>query len=173
MTMTAQNTTQDTKKKPPEQQPQSRPPAEVVKELGTDLDHGLTAAAVKERAAKYGPNAIAEKTVSPLLRLLRYFWGPIPWMIEAAAGLSLILGDWSDFAIIMTMLFVNAGVGFWEENKADIAIQLLKRRLAPSARVLRDGTWQTLPASALPATSCRSASATSRRPTLSSRKAII
>jgi H+-transporting ATPase len=123
-----------------------RPPEDIAKDLDTDLAHGLTEAAAKERLAKYGPNALAEKTVSPLLRLLLYFWGPIPWMIEAAAVLSLVLGDWADFGIITTMLVVNAGVGFWEENKADTEIQLLKKRLAPNARVLRDGEWRTRPA---------------------------
>jgi len=138
--------TQDTDDQATQPEAASRDPDKVAKDLKTDLENGLSEAAAKERLAKYGPNAIAEKTVSPLMRLLRYFWGPIPWMIEAAAVLSLILGDWSDFAIIATMLLVNAGVGFWEENKADNAIQLLKKRLAPSARVLRDGKWETRPA---------------------------
>ena len=123
-----------------------RPPQDVAKDLDTDLAHGLTEAAAEERLAEYGPNALAEKTVSPLLRLLLYFWGPIPWMIEAAAGLSLVLGDWADVGIILTMLLVKAGVGFWTEHKADNDIQILKQRLAPTARVLRDSQWQTIPA---------------------------
>lgn len=45
----------------------------------------------------------------------------------------------------VTMLLVNAGVGFWQEFKADNAIALLKQRLAPTARVLRDGKWLDLP----------------------------
>ena len=112
----------------------------------TDLESGLTEAAARERLTRFGPNALAEEKVSPLKRLLLYFWGPIPWMIEAAAGLSLVLGDWGDFAIIAAMLLVNAGVGFWQENKADNAIQLLKQRLSPSARVLREGQWKSVPA---------------------------
>ena len=126
--------------------PPAQSPDDAAKKLGTDLDRGLSEAEAQKRLAQYGPNAITEKTVSPFLRLLRYFWGPIPWMIEAAAALSLILGDWADFAIIGTMLLVNAGVGFWQENKADNAIQFLKRRLAPAARVLRGGQWKTRPA---------------------------
>ncbi|MEM9685273.1 MAG: HAD-IC family P-type ATPase, partial [Pseudomonadota bacterium] len=64
----------------------------------------------------------------------------------AAAALSLVLGDWSDFAIILAMLLVNAGVGFWQESKADTAIQLLKERLAPTAHALRNGAWGSIPA---------------------------
>ncbi|MEZ5855188.1 MAG: plasma-membrane proton-efflux P-type ATPase [Hyphomicrobiaceae bacterium] len=107
---------------------------------------GLTSVEAAERLAKYGPNALEEKIVNPFDRLLRYFWGPIPWMIEAAAMLSLLLGDWADFVIITTMLLVNAGVDYWQESKAEDAIAVLKRRLAPTARVLRDGEWTTLPA---------------------------
>jgi H+-transporting ATPase len=106
----------------------------------------MSSAEAQSRLVQYGPNALEEKVVSPLERLLRYFWGPIPWMIEAAAVLSLVLGDWADFAIITAMLLTNAGVDYWQESRAADAIQVLKQRLAPSARVLRDGRWQTLPA---------------------------
>jgi H+-transporting ATPase len=126
-----------------------RTPAEVAKELGTDLAQGLAADEVTARQARYGANALAEKTVSPLERLLRFFWGPIPWMIEAAAVLSLVLGDWSDFAIILTMLIVNAAVGWWQESKADNAIAVLKQRLAPTARALRGGQWSSIAAAGL------------------------
>jgi H+-transporting ATPase len=111
-----------------------------------DLQQGLSRAEAQSRLAQYGPNALQEKVVSPLERLLRYFWGPIPWMIEAAAILSLVLGDWADFAIITTMLLTNAGVDYWQESKAADAIEVLKQRLAPNARVLRDRRWQTLAA---------------------------
>ena len=107
---------------------------------------GLTSAEAERRLAQYGPNALAEKHVSALERLARFFWGPIPWMIEIAAVLSAVLGHWSDFAIILVMLFINAGVGFWQEFKADNAIAALKQRLALKARVLRDGTWQDIAA---------------------------
>jgi H+-transporting ATPase len=120
--------------------------AKIVRNLGTDLDRGLSSKDARERLQQYGPNALAEKSVNLLMRLARSFWGPIPWMIETAAVLSVVLGDWADFAIIATMLMVNAGVGFWEEYKAGNAIDLLKRRLALTARVLRDGAWSTVPA---------------------------
>jgi H+-transporting ATPase len=121
-------------------------PAKAPEIPGTDLTKGLTSEAAVERLQENGPNELPEKTVSPLERLARYFWGPIPWMIEAAAILSAILGDWADFSIIATMLIVNAGVDFWQENKAGNAIALLKKRLALTAHVLRDGAWRTIPA---------------------------
>jgi H+-transporting ATPase len=67
-------------------------------------------------------------------------------MIEAAALLSAVLGRWGGHAIILAMLFINAGVGFWQGFKADNAIALLKQRLALKARVNRDGAWKDIEA---------------------------
>ena len=110
---------------------------------------GLSEAEASRRLAQYGPNALVERRVSPLARLARFFWGPIPWMIEVAAVLSAAVRHWPDFFIILTMLIINALVGFWQEFKADNAIQMLKQRLALKARVLRDGLWKDVAASAL------------------------
>ncbi len=112
----------------------------------TDVATGLTASEAAARLARFGPNALEERKTGVLDRLKRYFWAPIPWMIEAAAILSGVLGDWGDFAIILALLLVNAGVDYWQERKAGSAIEALKARLAPNARVLREGRWQTVPA---------------------------
>jgi len=107
---------------------------------------GLSSAEAERRLAQSGENAIAEKQVSLARRLAAYFWGPIPWMIEAAAMLSAIAGRWGDFGIIAAMLLINTGVGFFEEKNADNAIAALKQRLAPMARVRRDGAWKDIAA---------------------------
>ena len=105
---------------------------------------GLSDSEAEARLQQYGPNEILEKKTNPFKKFLGYFWGTIPWMIEAAAILSLILSRWDDFAIIFLLLIMNCAVGFWQETKADNAIDLLKKRLAPSARVLREGKWKVL-----------------------------
>ncbi len=110
---------------------------------------GLSSSAAEERFVQYGPNDIPEKKVNPLKKFLGYFWGPIPWMIEAAVIMSAAIQRWPDFAIILTLLIVNAVVGFWQEHKAGNAIELLKQRLAIKARVLRDDKWQEMPAGKL------------------------
>jgi len=107
---------------------------------------GLTTAEAQVRLAQYGENAIQEERVSPWRKFLAFFWGPIPWMIEIAAILSALAGRWEDFTVIAILLLINAGVGFWEEFKAGNAIEALKQRLAPVARVLRDGEWRDIPA---------------------------
>jgi H+-transporting ATPase len=110
---------------------------------------GLSTSEADARLQQYGPNEITEKKANPLIKFLGYFWGTIPWMIEAAAILSAILNRWDDFAIIFLLLLMNGVVGFWQEHKADNAIELLKERLAPTARVQRDGQWKGLPSAEL------------------------
>jgi H+-transporting ATPase len=121
------------------------PMAELLAKLGSSPD-GLSQAEAEKRMAQYGPNAIAEKKGSVLLKLLRYFWGPIPWMIEAAVILSAVARHWPDFGIILVLLLANAGVGFWEERQAGDAIEALKAKLAIKSRVKRGGKWVTPPA---------------------------
>ncbi|HVP16233.1 MAG TPA: plasma-membrane proton-efflux P-type ATPase [candidate division Zixibacteria bacterium] len=110
---------------------------------------GLSSSEAEKRLQQYGPNEIPEKKANPLIKFLSYFWGPIPWMIEAAVVMSAILQHWPDFGIIFTLLLVNAVVGFWQEHNAGNAIELLKQRLALNARVLRDGKWKEMPAGGL------------------------
>jgi H+-transporting ATPase len=122
---------------------------EQLRRLESDLHRGLTEEEATRRLVQHGANALRETAVSPLRKFLSYFWGPIPVMIEAAMVLAAVVGEWADFSIIVTMLLVNAVVGFWQEFKADIAIALLKQKLALRARVLRDGRWRELSAGEL------------------------
>src|ERR1039458_4828252 len=115
---------------------------ELQKKLGSSPD-GLSQAEAKKRLTQYGPNEIAERKTNPFLKFLTYFWGPIPWMIEAAVILSGIVRHWLDFFIILFLLFSNAVVAFWEEHQAGNEIAALKAKLAIKARVLRDGKWVT------------------------------
>jgi H+-transporting ATPase len=123
----------------------SLPLAEVEKKLQSSPD-GLTQTEAQKRLAQYGPNEIDETKSNPFLKFLTYFWGPIPWMIEAAVILSAAARHWPDFGIILVLLLANAMVGFWEEHQAGNAIAALKAKLAITARVKRDGKWATQPA---------------------------
>jgi H+-transporting ATPase len=107
-------------------------------------DDGLTHAEAVARLKQFGYNELTEKAVNPLVKFLSYWWGPIPWMIEVAALLSALVRHWTDFLIIVALLLMNAGVGFWEEFQAGNAIAALKARLALRARVKRDGVWTSI-----------------------------
>jgi H+-transporting ATPase len=102
---------------------------------------GLTDAEALARTKALGPNEIPEKKRSPLLDFLSRFWGPMPWLLELAAGLSLFLDHDLEAAVILGLLTVNALIGFRHARGSQRALQSLKRHLAARARVLRDGTW--------------------------------
>lgn len=119
---------------------------EKIFEKLSSSEKGLSSSEANERLQRYGYNEIEERRISPVRKFLGYFWSPIPWMIEAAAIISAIISHWEDFWIIIGLLLLNAIVGFWQEHKADNAINLLKRRLAAKAQVLRDGKWTGLEA---------------------------
>ena len=122
--------------------------SEMLDHLGTSVN-GLSGEEAERRLARYGPNEIREEGPGLLRQVVEHLWGPIPWMIEAAAALSAVVGHWEDFAIILVLLVANAGVGFWEEYRAGNAIAALKQSLAQRARVKRDGTWASVEAASL------------------------
>ncbi len=123
-----------------------REPAPDESPRAPESHSGLSALEVEDRLRQYGFNEITAKKSYPILRFLGFFWGPIPWMIEAAAIIAMVISRWEDFYLILAMLLLNAGVGFWQRQKADHAIDLLKEKLALNARVRRDGQWRVIPA---------------------------
>jgi H+-transporting ATPase len=66
---------------------------------------GISEQEAKNRLQQYGPNEITKKRESKLTKFLKYFWGPIPWMIEVAVILSAIINHWEDFAIILELVW--------------------------------------------------------------------
>jgi H+-transporting ATPase len=122
------------------------PLEEAIKELKTDPEKGLSEAEAVKRLHDYGYNEIPEKKEHPVIKFLKKFWGPIPWMIETAAVLAYIVQDWVDFWIILTLLAVNGIVEFWQEHKAENIIEYLKKKMAVYARVLRGAQWTRIPA---------------------------
>ena len=122
---------------------------EAVTKFKSSIKDGLTQEEAAARLKKDGPNAIKEEHLNPIMRFLKFLWGPIAWMIEIAAILSAVVQHWEDFIMISFMLALNAIVGFWEEFKADNEIEALKKHLAMHSHVLRDGKWSDVPAKTL------------------------
>ncbi len=118
----------------------------VLQHFGVDAKKGLSSDDAKKKLAEFGPNSLEEKSEPLILKLLKYFWGPIPIMIEIAGILSGVLERWPDFIVIMVMLIINAALGFFQEFKAGNAIAALKKKLALQARVMRDGKWEDIDA---------------------------
>jgi H+-transporting ATPase len=110
---------------------------------------GLTSEEARGRLEKFGPNAVADTALHPLRRALTKFWAPVPWMLEAAIVLEIVLGKYVEAAIIAALLAFNAALGFFQEGRAQATLAALKSRLALNAPVRRDNVWATVPAAGL------------------------
>ena len=103
----------------------------------------------RRRLEKSGPNAMPDTALHPLRRALTKFWDPVPWMLEAAIVLEVALGKYVEAAVIAGLLAFNAGLGFFQEGRAQATLAALKSRLALNATVKRDNAWKTVPAAEL------------------------
>jgi len=112
----------------------------------TDVEIGLEAQEVQKRLVKYGYNEIPEKKVSFLVRLGKRFWGIVPWMLEATAVITWLLGKYPQTLVIVFLLLFNAAMSLWREKRARSAMTALKQRLRIQSRVKRGGKWSVVPA---------------------------
>jgi H+-transporting ATPase len=110
---------------------------------------GLTSDEARRRIEKFGPNTIPDTTLHSLRRALAKFWAPVPWMLEAAIMLELVLGKYAEASIIAGLLAFNAVLGFFQEGRAQATLAALKSRLALNASVRRDNAWRTISAAGL------------------------
>jgi H+-transporting ATPase len=110
---------------------------------------GLTSAEARRRLADVGPNAVAEEAPSALATLFEKFWGPVPWLLEAAITVQLTLGAYVEAGVVAGLLLFNATLGLVQQGRAGAALAALKKRLAPTALVLRDVEWGRRPAEEL------------------------
>lgn len=120
-------------------------PLDELQEILKSSSEGISQIEAQSRLVQYGFNEIAEKKAAFIITFLSYFWGPIPWMIEIALVLSAIDRHWADFSIILVLLFTNVLVRFWQEYQAGNAIAALKKKLALTTKVKRDGKWMEIP----------------------------
>ena len=114
-----------------------------------DLSRGLTSAEAERRLRQFGPNAVVEERISLPRRVLRHFWAPVPWMLEATIVLQVAIGQHLTALLIVLLLLLNVVLGVVQESRADAALALLKQRLSLRSRVKRDGVWVDLPAAEL------------------------
>ena len=107
---------------------------------------GLTSAEAARRLVQYGPNEVTEPKHHPFLAFLKRYWGPMPWLLEIAAVLALLVGHTTEALIIVVLLTINAVIGSVQSNSAARSVRMLKQNLQVQLPVLRDGVWQDIAA---------------------------
>jgi Ca2+-transporting ATPase len=112
---------------------------EALEKLGA-TPAGLTAAEAAERLQRFGPNTLREeKGISPWQILFAQFKNFLILLLLAATGLSLALGHTLDATVIFSIVIVSALLGFYQEFRAERAMQALKAMASPTASVVRGG----------------------------------
>src|SRR3990172_2119746 len=107
---------------------------EVIKELSTDPERGLSPSEAEERLAKYGPNELEkEERPRPLKLLLGQFKNVLIIILLAATGLSLSIGETVDALIIGVIVVFSAVLGFVQEYRAEKSIEALRKMLSATA----------------------------------------
>jgi|HubBroStandDraft_1064217.scaffolds.fasta_scaffold07996_4 H+-transporting ATPase len=114
-----------------------------------DPSHGLTSHQARALLAEGGPNEVPDTTERPWRRAVSKLWAPVPWMLEAAIVLQIVLREYVEAAVIAGLLVFNAALGFFQEGRAQATLAALKSRLALTASVRRDGAWKNVPAGEL------------------------
>ncbi|HWK49380.1 MAG TPA: cation-transporting P-type ATPase, partial [Steroidobacter sp.] len=121
--------------------------SEVVHDLGTDAEAGLSGQTAAERLRRFGPNKLPARHRRPAwLRLLRQFHNVLIYVMLAAAVITLSLGHWLDTGVLLAAVVVNAIIGFIQEGKAETALDAIRQMLSLHAMVLRDGKRVEVPA---------------------------
>ncbi|KAH9942776.1 hypothetical protein B0H21DRAFT_779923 [Amylocystis lapponica] len=115
--------------------------------LQTDMTQGLSSGSeIDKRRQLAGYNELTSQEENQILKFISYFRGPILYVMEIAVILSAGLRDWIDFGVIIGILFLNAGVGWYQEKQAGDIVAQLKAGIAMRAWVVRDGKEQEIEA---------------------------
>ncbi len=114
-------------------------PDEVAELLETSPE-GLSQQEAKQRLEQFGPNTLEEeKPISILGLILHQFTSPLIYILLISAGVTLLLGEYIDTAVIAAVLLLNATIGFIQEFRAEKSVRALQKLTAPHALVIRDG----------------------------------
>src|ERR1019366_9125716 len=111
---------------------------------------GLTSDEAKQRLRLHGPNSlVGESRFAPLIAFLRFFANPLVLILLAASVISIVLGDHVGGAIIIAIVLLSVVVNFYVEFQARHAVEDIRKQVAITAAVLRDGHEQELPVAEL------------------------
>ncbi|NLY66009.1 MAG: calcium-translocating P-type ATPase, SERCA-type [Tissierellia bacterium] len=119
---------------------------EVVSQLSTSTDKGLSNEEAQKRLEKYGPNALKEEGKQSMLsKIIAQFNDFLILILIVAAVISYFVGEKVDAVVIIAIVIVNAALGIYQEGKAEKSLEALKKMAAPSAKILRNGNVEVIP----------------------------
>ncbi|MCC6066034.1 MAG: plasma-membrane proton-efflux P-type ATPase [Thermofilum sp.] len=118
---------------------------EAFKVLGSSPE-GLSEEEARKRLAVYGFNEVPERKENPALAYLRRYWGPLPWLMEAAIAVSYAAGRLFETEVMLFLLVLNATLGFAHERSSKRVVELLRKQLRVEVSVRRDGKWRVVDA---------------------------
>lgn len=122
----------------------------VVKELKSDVDNGLTKEEADKRIKEFGENQLKEKETRGILQMFfDQFKDFLILILIAASVISILVGEVKDAVIILAIVILNAVLGVFQENRASNALKALKNMAAPQAKVLREANLEKIPSSDL------------------------
>ena len=121
------------------------PLQQLFKQLESS-EQGLTATEASKRLEKYGPNdTTGLKRAAPVVQFLRQFLNPLVAILLVASVVSAILGDRINASIIIVIVLLSNMLNFVQTYRSQNAVEKLRADVAPTASILRDGTWLELP----------------------------
>ena len=120
---------------------------DAVEAVMSDAVIGLTSEEVASRQETFGPNELEEEPTQPWWRLfLMQFANTMIVVLLVAAAIMVAIGEPTDAIVIGAIVILNAGIGFFQEYRAEQAMAALRTMTAPNARVVRNGQETTVPA---------------------------
>lgn len=124
--------------------------AALLQAEAVSIETGLRTDNIEQRQRRFGPNQLQEAPPEPAWKkLVTQFKDLVIWILIVAAVVSGALGEWVDALAILAIVLLNGVIGFVQEQRAEQAMSALRKLSAPSAKVVRDGTHQTVPAGTL------------------------
>jgi len=123
---------------------------DVLRELATLEENGLSSEEARHRLEQVGPNQLSEAPQTTFSKMLwQQFNNFVVLLLVVASAVSALLGDFIEAAAIMTIVVFNAALGVFQERRAEQALAALRKLAAPDAHVIRDGSRQVIPSSQL------------------------
>lgn len=123
---------------------------ELLSELSTDVEIGLSTDEVESRLSKYGHNELKEEDKAGLLsKIIAQFSDFLIIILIVAAIVSILVGEVKDAIVILSIVFINAALGIYQEGRAEKSLEALKKMASPNAKVIRNNHTVVVPSNTL------------------------